>query len=437
MTGSIAELGRRLRSGADSCVELTRRALDAAADEPFGAFVELHREHALRSAEQADRELAERVDRGPLHGIPVAVKDNIDVAGSWTRCGTPGLGHRWARRDAAVVDRLRAENAVVVGKTRTHELAWGMITPGCRNPRDPARITGGSSGGSAAAVAGGLVPAALGTDTGGSVRNPAALCGVAGLKTAAGQLPWDGIAAMAPTQDTVGVLAATVADCALVADRLGLGRRERGPRRVGLVADAWARRTEPEITAAVDRAVDDLRARGVEVVEVSLRHSDLAGAASYVIMLAEAARHWWPGDGKVPANAIGADVRTQLRLGSRVADSDYARALAVREAIAGEVRAVLREVDALLLASCPVLAAPVGADTVECGGRSIPVDAAHSALTALASVAGLPAMSVPGAESESGLPTGLQFIGTEIDMVCGCAEIVENRSMSPAVARTR
>jgi Asp-tRNA(Asn)/Glu-tRNA(Gln) amidotransferase A subunit family amidase len=420
---SLADLVPRLRSGTDTSVRLTKQAIAQAETDEHGAFVELLTEQALDAARCADRELAEGIDRGPLHGIPVAVKDNIDVAGAWTRFGTSGLGHHLAERDADVVARLRAANAVVVGKTRLHELAWGMVTPGCRNPRDPSRITGGSSGGSAAAVAAGIVPLALGTDTGGSVRNPAALCGVVGVKTAVGAMSMDGIGPLAPTQDTVGVLGTTVSDCSAALTALSAerpGQRDVG--RVGLIADDWAKRLEPEVSAAVADSVERLRQHGVEVVDVRLPHSELAPAAAYVIMLAESARHW-SADGA----AVGPEVRDQLRLGRRVADADYARALEVRAAIQRRVDEALRDVDALLLASCPVVANPIGEDFVLCAGRTIPVATAHAALTSLASVSGLAAVSLPGVPAAGELPTSVQIIGRDTDVLCRCAALIERR----------
>lgn len=406
----------------ESPVDNVVRALDAAerATGDYGAFVTLFRERALAEAASLDGEPR----RGPLHGVPVAVKDNMDVAGAWTRCGTPGFGHHRAEHDADVVARLRAAGAVVIGKTRMHELAWGMITPGCRNPHDPARITGGSSGGSAAAVASGAVPVALGTDTGGSVRNPAALCGVVGMKTAAGSLPMGGVTPLAPTQDTVGVLAASVEWCRRTLDALGIPTTAAAPRRVGLLTERWARRVEPEVEAAVSNATRRLREAGIEVVEPELPRSGLAAAASYVTMLAEAAREWWPGPGPPPPGSLGKDIRGLLMTGARVGDADYARALAARAEVRAELAGAFEDIDALLLATCPVVAAPAGSGTVRCAGREIPVETAHSALTAPASVSGMPAVSVPAADP-SGLPVGLQFVAPGCGALCSVSTTLQ------------
>ncbi|GGI88679.1 amidohydrolase [Saccharopolyspora subtropica] len=416
----LAGLGARLRSGAETSRSLVERALAAAERSTTGAFVAVQPESALAAAAAADRELAGGRDRGPLHGIPVAVKDNIDVAGYWTRCGTPGLGHHLAERDAEVVGRLRAAGAVVVGKTRTHELAWGMITPGCRNPRDPNRITGGSSGGSAAAVAEGIVPLALGTDTGGSVRNPAALCGVVGVKLEAGAVPMTGIAPLAPTQDCAGVFATSTDDCAAALAALAIPPRSGEIRAVGVISDRWAQRVQPEVAAALADSVEVLRSQGIEVVDVAVRHAELAPAASYVIMLAESAHEWFP------ATGVGDEVRDLLRLGANVRRGDYDLALSARSAIRAGLDEALRRVDALLLPGSPVVAPPIGAKLVECAGREVPVAAAFTAMTALASVTGAAAVSVPA--PVDGLPVGVQCIASSTGAALHCAELLHTGS---------
>lgn len=405
-----------------STVDNVRCALDAAERtmRDYGAFVTVLRERALAEAAALECE----PQRGPMHGVPVAVKDNIDVAGAWTRCGTPGYGHHRAERDAEVVARLRAAGAVVIGKTRMHELAWGMTTPGCRNPHDPTRVTGGSSGGSAAAVAAGVIPVALGTDTGGSVRNPAALCGVVGMKTAVASLPLDGVAALAPTQDTVGVLAADTSWCRIALEALGMPRVEAQPRRIGLVADGWAQRVEPEAATAVADAADRLRTAAVEVEPLEVRRSELASAASYVTMLAEAAHAWWDEERPPPPGALGKDIRRLLLTGRYVTKGEHARALVVRSTLRAELADVFERVDALLLATSPVTAAPADAGTVRSAGREVPVETAHSALTSLASVSGMPAMSVP-ATASPGLPLGVQLIGPDHHALCALGDTLQ------------
>ncbi len=216
-SNSIAMMAAALRRGDVTAVELTRTALSriSTLNPQLNAFVLVDEEGALAAAARADAELADGVDHGPLHGVPVAVKDLIDVAGMPTTCGSASsFGTPRAAEDAEVVTRLRTAGAVIVGKTTLHEFAYGATGDRSahgpsRNPHDPARISGGSSGGSAVAVAAGMVPLALGTDTAGSVRVPAALCGVVGVKPAFDAIPTGGIYPLAPTLDHVGLFAAT------------------------------------------------------------------------------------------------------------------------------------------------------------------------------------------------------------------------------------
>ena len=216
--GVIAELGRSLRSGEVSARELADRSL-AAAEElnpRLQAFVIIDHQGAREAADRVDRQLFQGIDPGPLAGIPVGVKDIIDMAGHPTLCGSPAYPDTPAERDAPVVERLREAGAVIVGKTVTHELACGVESPPASNPWDIERIPGGSSGGSGAAVSAGITAAALGSDTGGSIRIPAAVCGTAGLKGTYGRVPRSGVAALSWSLDHIGPLAPTPADCILV-----------------------------------------------------------------------------------------------------------------------------------------------------------------------------------------------------------------------------
>ncbi len=433
---TVAACAAALRSGELTATDLAEHALSRARDTAgdSGAFVELCARQAREEARHADAELAAGHDRGPLHGVPVAVKDVIDVVGVATRCGTPGLGHHVPEDDATVVRRLRGAGAVVVGKTHTHELAWGMVTPQCRNPRDTARMTGGSSGGSAAAVAAGIVPLALGTDTGGSVRNPAALCGVAGLKASHGAVPMQGVAPLAPSQDSLGLLAATAADCRVGLSALhaaenppdvGSGPAAVGEAlRVGVMTDGWAGRVDGPVAGAVQHARDVLAAAGARCLDVTVALSELAPAVSYVVMLAESAELWWP-RARATAAGLGPQARATLQLGTQVRAMDYLRALRAGEALRAHMLATLEGADALLLPACPAPAPPAGATAVTVAGRAEPVEAAHSRLTALASTTGLPALSVPCGTDGAGLPLAVQLVGKSPDVLCAIAQLIE------------
>ena len=236
---TISALAHALRRGAASATELAEQTLRRIrhSDPALNAFALVDEDGARKAARTADEEIAAGIDRGPLHGVPVAVKDLIDMAGLPTTCGSAtSFGATAAAGDAEIVERLRACGAVIVGKTTLHEFAYGAtgdrsVHGASRNPHDPGRISGGSSGGSAVAVAAGMVPLSVGTDTAGSVRVPAALCGVVGLKPAYDALPTRGVHPLAPTLDHVGLFARTVRDAAL-ADAAMTGARgaARSPR---------------------------------------------------------------------------------------------------------------------------------------------------------------------------------------------------------------
>ncbi|PXY24654.1 hypothetical protein BAY60_19270 [Prauserella muralis] len=402
--------------------------------------------HALRRAERiaglgAFTELCPGARA--LAGTPVAVKDVVDVAGQTVRNGTPGFAHRRPTRDAEVWSRLRDAGHVLIGRTRLPELAWSVVTPGCRNPWDPARDTGGSSGGSAVAVATGVVPLAVGTDTGGSIRIPAALCGVAGLRPTLGSVPTRGVTPLAPSMDTVGPIARTAADCLRAHELLGGAVRpapeEVAGLTVGLPSALWSGRADPEVARLLDAACAALRAAGTRIVEVDLplacRHARRAG---YTIMLAESARQWWAryqaGEG-----GLGPAVAQRLRAGSQVSAEDYAEAHATAGAIRDELDAAFGEISALLTPTVAVTAAPLEAGTVRLGDREDDREAAYYRLTATASVTGHPALTVPAGLSAEGLPVGAQLIGPrhEEALLCLLGTVIEGGPEAVALARQR
>lgn len=358
---------------------------------------------------------------GPLGGMPVAVKDLIDVAGLPTRCGSAVLADAApARADAAVVARLRAAGAVVVAKTHTHEFAYGptgdVAAEGpCHNPHDPERITGGSSSGSAAAVAAGLVPLALGTDTGCSARTPAALCGVVGLKPALATLPTTGVFPLSETCDHVGLLGADVGTVALAFGALS-GRRidPSAPVRGAVIAratDPYWRVHDPEIATGVDRAAAALAAAGATLRELELPGIDELAATYPVIVGSEAyATHarWLaqrPGDYQ-PATA------TRLHAAAAITAADYVTAQRTRRRLTGELtaRMLAMQIDLLLLPTTPLRATPIGAEVVDApDGSRVAVRPALLSLTLPFNLLGWPAVSVP-APGVPGLPAGVQVV---------------------------
>ena len=356
---------------------------------------------------------------GPLSGMPVAVKDLIDVAGVPTRCGSAVLADAApAREDAAVVARLRAAGAVVVAKTHTHEFGYGptgdvAVEGPCRNPHDPRKITGGSSSGSAAAVAAGLVPLAVGTDTGCSTRTPAALCGVVGLKPARGALPTTGVFPLSETLDHIGLLGADIETVAVAFSALtGRAIDPSGPIEgtvVGRPANPYWRVHDPEIAAAVDRAAATLSCSGATAREVSLPGIDELAATYRVIVGAEAHtthRHWLaqrPGDYQ-PLTAA------RLQAAGTHTAADYITAQRTRRRLAAALtaRMLAEGVDVLLLATTPLRATPIGARQVDApDGARVEVVPALLSLTLPFNLLGWPAVSVPAPEM-TGLPAGIQ-----------------------------
>jgi Asp-tRNA(Asn)/Glu-tRNA(Gln) amidotransferase A subunit family amidase len=428
----------------------------AAVAASLGAFVEL----AAVADPDPDPDPDLGPGTGPLAGVPVAIKDVFDVAGQRVGNGTAGFGHRTADHDSAAWGRLRSAGAVLVGRTRLPELAWSVVTPGCRNPWSPDRGVGGSSGGSAVAVASGAAKVALGTDTGGSIRIPAALCGLAGLRPTVGTISRLGVTPLAPTMDTVGPLALTAADCLLVHQILAgpvlatpapgdavLGDAVRpdpaaaAGLRVGWPIGLWRDRVTPDVSSATEAAAAALRGDGVEVVTVELPLATAyARAAAYVIILAESAALW---HGALSQHPAGLSQRTAelLRAGAAVPVPDYLRSLRVAHAIRREVDAVFHQqrLAALLLPTVPTTAARLGAESVEIAGRQVAVETAYAYLAALASVTGLPALSVPSGLDRQGLPAGAQLIGpggTE-SVLCLLGTVIERSPGGRAVAMAR
>jgi Asp-tRNA(Asn)/Glu-tRNA(Gln) amidotransferase A subunit family amidase len=412
----LTELSAAIRSGALSPVEHVRDACERLAADTHNAVITLDAERALAQAAALAEELARGEWRGPLHGVALGVKDLFDVAGLPTRCGSDVLADAPpAVADAAVVARLRAAGAVVVAKLHTHEFAYGptgdvAATGPARNPHDPTRITGGSSSGSAAALAAGHVALALGTDTGASVRTPAALCGVVGLKPAYGALPVDGVFPLAESCDHVGFLTADVAGAALAWDVLAAPGPTRAATRVGVLVDDFWRAADPAIEAAVAAAVDTLRGGGAEIVEIRTPMIDELAAVYPTIVGAEAwttHRRWFA----ERPEAYQAATRERLAVNADMPAHVYVDALRTRTRLTAELRAATADVDALVLPTTRLRATPIGRDEVD----GVPVRPSLLGLTLPFNLTGWPAVSVPGAVPDGGLPAGVQVVGVGLD----------------------
>jgi aspartyl-tRNA(Asn)/glutamyl-tRNA(Gln) amidotransferase subunit A len=440
---TLAELGRQLRDGGTDPVELADRALAAARSaQPVGnAFVCLDPDGALAAADLLRTELARGADRGPLHGIPVAIKDVVDTAGLATTMGSRHFaGHRPAR-DAEAVARLRAAGAIIVGKTTTHEFAYGptgdrSANGPCANPHDPRMMAGGSSAGSAAAVGAGLVPLALGTDTGGSVRIPAALCGVVGLRPTYGRIPTAGVFPLSWSLDTVGPIAGTVSDVAVAWTALAgaapdPAHRDVGPPpatlRLGVPTAEWFERVDDTVRAALEAIVERLAARGASVRAVPIPDVDELVHLYRTVQAGEAVAIHVDRMTNAP-ELFDPEVLERLRAAAKLPAWDYARSLRRLHELRGEATHRLAGVNALVLPTVAILAPPLGTRTADLGGGWTSARDALLAFTAPWSVLGLPAISVPVTGRGPGeLPIGVQFVGVpggddELLAVAGAAE---------------
>jgi aspartyl-tRNA(Asn)/glutamyl-tRNA(Gln) amidotransferase subunit A len=406
-TGAIAAAARALDSGATTCVELTEQALARIAQDEWTAFVEVIAESALVEARARDIELQAGRRRGPLHGIPVSVKDVINVRGVRTRCGSDAYDAVPAD-DADGVDLWRAAGAVILGKTSTHEFALGVTSPQARNPHDPTRIPGGSSGGSAIAVATGMGLASLGTDTRASIRVPAALCGVVGLKPTYGTVGTRGVVPLSWTMDHVAVMAGSAEDAAIAMDALRPEGTAIAPAagarvnhlRVGLATAAWEGAEAP-VELAVATQVDKLRGLVSSVRETDRpTAADFGGANAMGLLVSRCEAATFHRAAGLDRSRYWAEVRDQLDAADGVLATDYIDAQRYRAALREEMLAVLREFHVLAMPTAPVLAPPVQ--------RADEYLTILSRNAILWSFVGFPAISVPC--PTEGLPVGLQLV---------------------------
>lgn len=432
----VAQLRRELRSGVVRSIDVADALIARTeAHAALNGYVAFDPEGLRAQARAADARIAAGEDL-PLLGVPVALKDNIDAVGLPSSAGTGALRGLHPAQDAEVAQRLRQAGALIAGKANMHELAMGIttnngVTGAARNPWDASRIPGGSSGGSGVVVAAGLVPAAIGTDTGGSVRVPAALCGVVGLRPTTGRVAGRGIAPISRTRDTAGPLARSVEDCALLDGVLSGHAQPLVPVslqgvRLGLPGPGFWDGLEPGVHSVVQEAIERLRSAGAQLIEVPL--PALAGlneAAGFPIALYEFVRDM--GDylqyaqrgvslrqlvDAIGSPDVAAIVQPLLGEGA-VPEAVYAQALQARrglQAVYAEAFAA-HGVRALLFPTTALTAAPVGRDvTVQLNGEELPTFAAFIRNTDPGSNAGIPGVTLP-AGLAGGLPVGLGLDG--------------------------
>ena len=433
---TIAEAAEWLRGKRVSSLELTRELLGRvrAVQETVGAFMTVTEDAALEAARRADDEIGRGMHRGPLHGIPLGIKDILATADAPTMANSRVLDPAWGQRqDATVVRKLRAAGAVILGKLVLHEFAIGWPDPAtglryARNPWDLARSPGGSSSGTGAAIAAGLILGGLGTDTGGSIRAPAAYCGISGLKPTFGRVSNEGCVPLSYSLDHIGPMARSMRDCAVLLQVLA-GFDPLDPCTVRVAVPDYAAELNgsvrdlriglmreyffdvPELDAEVRQAVlggvDRLTAAGAAVVDVALPHAAIARHAQCAIMFSEAYAYHLP-DLQSRPQLYGKYTRQQIVQGALYSGADYVQAQRVRSMIKAEALAALSTVD-VLVTPTTLNVAPTFEGYDPDAMRRAPT------FTAIWNLTGLPAASVCCGFSNAGLPIGMQIVGKPFD----------------------
>lgn len=454
---NIVEMRELLKNGGISAVELARFYLDRVGryDPDVKAYLRTTEETAMEQAEDADRRIKAGED-GPLLGVPFGIKDIFCSKGMETTCGSQMLKGFFAPYDATVISRLKEAHFVHLGRLNMDEFAMGSSTENSsyqttRNPWDLDRIPGGSSGGSAAAVASGLCVASLGTDTGGSIRQPASLCGTVGLKPTYGRVSRYGLVAFASSLDQIGPITRNVTDCAVVLGAIAgydpmdstsipqpvpdyvsfLGRDVKGMR-IGIPKEYFIEGMEPEVKKSVEASLALLEGQGAALIDITLPHTEFAVATYYIICTAEASSNLARYDGvkygmrvegkdiidmykKTRSKGFGKEVKRRIILGAYVLSSGYYDAYYGK---AGKVRTLIRRDFEEAFKKCDIIATPVSPTTAFRIGEKVedPLQMYLSDIfTIPVNLAGLPGMSVPCGFDGAGLPIGLQIIGQPLD----------------------
>ena len=417
---AIGDVSPLVRARHVSAVALVREALARAEARPeLNAFILIMRESALAEAAHADAEIAAGRYRGPLHGIPITVKDLVDVAGTPTTAASK-VPARLAAADAPIVRRLREAGAIVIGKTNLHEFAFGTTSDETafgpvRHPRDPSRSAGGSSGGSAVSVLEGACFGSVGTDTGGSIRIPAAACGIVGLKPGLGEISCDGVIPLSTTLDHVGPLARTVADAALLFQAMkgstvhGIAPAG-GLLTFGVLRSFFFERLDPDTAACLEHGLGRVQEAGYTLREAAVAEASITPDVYLHICLPEAARYHARTLEEHP-ELYSPGVRLRLEMGRYILAEDYIRAMGLRARLTTAVDRALDRCDALLLPALPIPAPPVGATAVTVNGVDMPIRATMLGRTQLFNITGHPAIALPAGRGPDGLPRSLQIVG--------------------------
>jgi aspartyl-tRNA(Asn)/glutamyl-tRNA(Gln) amidotransferase subunit A len=423
---TIAALAPRLARGEITSIQLTEECLATIErlNPSLNAFITVCADEARAAAREADREIAAGRHRGLLHGIPISLKDLIDQAGLPTTAASRVRESHRATIDAPITARLRDAGAVLVGKTNLHEFAFGTTSEdsgwgAAHHPIDPTRSPGGSSGGSAIAVHTGMSIASVGTDTGGSIRIPAAACGIVGLKPGWNEVPAHGVVPLSRQLDHVGPLARSVTDAWILFDALRGEARETAATiearplnglKVAVLGGYFLDRLDADVATVFSGIVERLKTAGVQMIERQIRHAAEISTVYLHIVLADAAAYHASTLERRPEDYTS-NVRLRLEMGRYVLAEDYVRALAGRAILRDEVTAALADVDALILPALAIPAPPIGAETMPVRGGEEPVRNVMLRLTQLFNVTSHPAITIPCGHTPAGLPVGLQLVG--------------------------
>ena len=423
---TITELAPKIAAGKVTSEKVTENCLATIADlnPRLNAFITVTADEALARARAADKEIAGGRYIGPLHGIPLSLKDLIDCEGTPTTAGSLVRKDAMATADAPVTARLREAGAVFVGKTNLHEFAFGTTNEDsgfgpARNPHDPLRSPGGSSGGSAIAVATGMSLGTVGTDTGGSIRIPAAACGIVGLKPEWGQISATGVVPLSRQLDHVGPLASSVADAWMLYNAM----REPSARvrtlpetasikglRFGMPVGYLFDRLDADVEQTIHKTIDLLRRQGATVTEVALPHAGDIATVYLHLVLGDAAEYHARTLESQPQDYTP-NVRLRLEMARYVLAEDYIRALRGKAIIAAEVDRALQGVDTLICPALAIPAPPIGAATMPVKGGNEAVRTLMLRCTQPFNVSGHPAISLPCGKTPARLPIGVQLVG--------------------------
>jgi len=438
---SIREAAEEIHSGLITPTELVLETLERIdeQDSAIQAYITVMREQALEDADKAETELRTGLYRSRLHGIPIAIKDLIAVKGVRTTAGSRVLENHISQEDAMVVEQLRKSGAIIIGKTNTFEFAYGPYSPPTRNPWDHERITGGSSGGSAAAVAAGMALGAIGTDTGGSIRIPSACCGITGLKPTYGRVSCFGVIPLSWSLDHVGPMGRSAEDCAILFDAIAKydprdpnsvasmpsrstatlieGADGRGPMslqgiKLGVPQESFYAPLDPEVRSLWRAALHVLEEEEAELLDVDLPCPTMD--LYRTIQMPEATlAHLQKGWLTEHLDRYSETVRTRLLQGQTITAVDYLRTLYERRVFSSSLRAIMQRVDALVLPTLPIPAIPftqAGQD-IEIDGITENATVALLRLTMPFNLAGLPAITFPCGFTGESLPVGIQVAG--------------------------